>query len=264
MIHLPAQLVRLAVRVLAVVSLVAVVWVIVGAIWFPFWWYRVFWEAKVISPAYLKDGWVYLLDYETLLLIVICASGIGLSVVIHLFRNRLRTLLDRWAPLTIAVAVFLTCGVALVLRMTQWERAWMLRVSEDIEAKGEHAESLIENMWQPPTSITAPAVFQYLDEVRTQALYSEIEAEFPEKQRTISSERSGLVSLGVGDSKAEGSGKTTETSSYKRQNSSTERKCIELLDFLLKNHRITVPTTVRRWYGAKTKTHNCELGNGNS
>jgi hypothetical protein len=115
---------------------------------------------------------------------------------------------------------------------------------ERVSAIAEAAEA--DKGWTPPV-IETPVDFRYLDKDRISALYSEVESEFPEKERTVSSEHSGDLTLGTAASKAELSGKATQTTSYERQNLSPQRKCINLLNALLPRWKIAYYSTVDEW-----------------
>jgi hypothetical protein len=225
-----ASILRTIRRCFAVILFTLVIWVVTGSIWFPEWWYRFFWNGGLMDSEYWQYGWAYLLNEETVLLIILCTIGIASVVFIRFFSRPLQPKLYRWATLVIAICAFALLTTALVLYKTQSDRVEAENDSDRISAVLEAAEA--DKGWTPP-AVEAPVDFRYLDMDRVLALYSEVESEFPEKERTVSSERSGDIDVGVGNSKAELSGKGTETASFQRQNLSPERKCIDVLNILL-------------------------------
>jgi len=249
---------RFARRIIAVGSIITVVWVAVGSIWFPDWWYEVFWRGQSIYLSDLREGWDELVYRETTLLIVLCAVGIVLSALGYLHKTRLWAVLEAWAFRLALICTFTVLGVALVLLKTPAaERAEARSISE---GRLRAAQMFMDDSYAAPPLVEAPLVFQYLDKTRLSALYSEIESEFPEQGRTISSERSGSLAVGLGNSKAEASGKATETSSYQRRESSVERKCVDLLNFLLSNRKIAYYTTAQEWRGERLARIDRALG----
>lgn len=64
---------------------------------------------------------------------------------------------------------------------------------------------------------------------------------------TVSSERSGDLTLGGGSSKAEVNGKATRTRSFEKGQLLPERKCIDLLNILLPKWKIPYYTTADDW-----------------
>jgi hypothetical protein len=231
-------------RSVAVVFSILVIWVIIGSIWFPDWWYRFFWNAGLMDFEYWKYGWTYLLDQQTALLIGLCLGVIALAALIRRYGRRLLAGFDGWASPLIIICAFTLLSDALILYKTQGERVEAGNDIERVSATLEAAEA--DKGWTPPV-IETPVDFRYLDKDRVSALYSEVESEFPEKERTVSSEHSGELTLGAAASKAELSGKATQTTSYERQNLSPERKCINLLNALLPRWKVAYYTTVDEW-----------------
>ena len=163
------------------------------------------------------------------------------STIVYL-RKRALAILDLWPLRVTLLCVAGVVVVALILYKTQ---------SEHVEAMNlfwttlERPAGDDATGWSPPP-IEPPIDFRYLDGPRISALYSELESDFPEKQRTLATERSGGVTVGVGGSKAEASGKVTETSSY-QQDLTPDRKCVQLLNILLSRRKVPYYTTAADW-----------------
>jgi len=231
-------------RALAIASLLLLVWVAPGSAWFPEWWYRFFWNAGLADGDYWKDALRYLVDSEPVLLIGVCIGVALTAALARHYWHRIAPALDRWAFQVTIVCVLAIPADALILH---GQLAGRMEAQDDIERVSSilQAEEA-DRGWTPP-AIEPPVDFLYLDRDRVSALYSELEAEFPEKERTVSSERSGAVTLGAAGSNAELSGKATQTTSFQRQNLSPERKCIDLLNTLLPKWKIPYYTTADDW-----------------
>jgi len=233
-----------ATRTVAISSLVIFVWITIGAVWFPEWWYRVFWNAKVMDPGYLREGLQYLVDNELVLLICFSVATIATLVVTHFYHRRFLAILDAWALRITLICLGALMVVALLLYRTQSER---VEAMNDIERVSNATQALLQDKGWTAPPIQPPVDFRYLDGPRVDGLYSELESEFPERERTISSERSRSLIFGVGGSKAEGSGKASEISSYQRKDLSAERKCVELINTLLSKQKMPYYTTATDW-----------------
>ena len=59
------------------------IWVLVGSIWFPEWWYIAIWEGEAIHTSYLAYGFSFLLDQERSKLI--CIVLVAALVTVYLY-----------------------------------------------------------------------------------------------------------------------------------------------------------------------------------
>lgn len=100
-------------------------------------------------------------------------------------------------------------------------------------------------------AVQSPIAFLYLDSSRVEALYSQVEPELVEKQRTVATTANGRakVDLQAGAASTElGAEKgKASTSSFTRQDFSPERKCIEVTQFAVSNNRAKYYTTADAW-----------------
>jgi len=93
--------------------------------------------------------------------------------------------------------------------------------------------------------------FHYLDSDRVKALYNEIEQDLVEQQRTVGSTGTVTGKIGgqAGPVEAEigGSKQQNSSSTYQHLEFSPERKCVEVMNFVLKGNESKYLTTSEDW-----------------
>ena len=103
-----------------------------------------------------------------------------------------------------------------------------------------------------PNLIQIPVDFHYLDTSRVNGIYSEIEPELIETQRTVAASKksagSAEVTAGPASLKGEKSSEKQETSKFERSESSAERKCVQLMNYTLQNGSAHYYRTIREFY----------------
>src|SRR5205807_82084 len=105
---------------------------------------------------------------------------------------------------------------------------------------------------KPLHQIVAPIEFHYLDISGVNGVYGQIESDLIETERTISStkKQGGSAELGAGPAtlKGEMTKDNQETKKYERSDASTERKCIQVMNFILKSGAAHYYTTIQDFY----------------
>jgi hypothetical protein len=254
---------RLILRVCAVGGIVLSVWVIVGSLWFPEWWYAAIWRGDFLNRGYLAYGWSYLLDSDRWLLLCMLLIAAVAAMYFYLRRGWFISIVDRVAPPSIIVFTALLAVDALFLHQPKYENKadLMERMSTP------EFQALLDGAWTAkpsPSEIFPPVDFHYLDSTRVNGLYSEIEPDLIETERSISLSKklagSASVEAGAASLKGEAAKETEETSKFERSDASAERKCVLLMNFVLKNGTAHYFTTIRDFYGQRELSRVLEAG----
>jgi hypothetical protein len=104
-----------------------------------------------------------------------------------------------------------------------------------------------------PPHIVPPVDIQYMDKSRVDELFNQIEPELIEKERTVSKTNAAKGKVGAGVSGAvtvEGEVGKTESSksSFERATFTTERKGVELMNYVVDNRQPRYYTNSQRWF----------------
>jgi len=107
-----------------------------------------------------------------------------------------------------------------------------------------------------PRHIPAPVPFQYIDRLRVDELYKQIEPDLIEKERTVATTGSlkgkvGVAVSGALNAEAEARKGISSTSSFARADFSSERKCIDLMNYVLERRSPRYYTDSRSWFRAR-------------
>jgi hypothetical protein len=104
--------------------------------------------------------------------------------------------------------------------------------------------------------VNGPYDFVYVDSERVGALYSQLEPEMIETERTVKKDRGasgkGSATVGPLSGEVEGKNETAESSSYKPAQSSMQRKCVEVMRFLDSKGRIQHYSSSQHWFYKRT------------
>jgi hypothetical protein len=109
---------RLLTRVLAFAGFIAAVWVVVGSIDDPGWWFVAIWGYPLWNSDYFLAGWSYLIHQQKPYLIGICLLFL-LPTLSYSFWARFRVWVDRWASAVAKVCALVLVADAFVLYATQ-------------------------------------------------------------------------------------------------------------------------------------------------
>lgn len=214
---------------------VLTIWVVVGSIWFPEWWYIAIWEGEVINPSYLAYGFTFLLDQELSKLFYIVLFAAIVTVYLYFKRTQFKAAIDRFGVPAIIICFALLILDALYLRQPRFREE--ARLIESISRMNQTMLNIFKP--QEPPQILPPIDFFYIDDARVNDVFGEMEPELIETQRTISSKKklggSASVEMGPASLKGEIAKERQESSKYERSDSSAKRRCIQIMNFVLKN-----------------------------
>jgi hypothetical protein len=237
-------------RAAAVGGSILTLWIVVGSVWFPEWWYAAIWRGDLFSSNYQGFGWSYLLDEERWLLFCLAAIAAAAAMLVHFRPSRFLAIVDRISAPSIIVCVLLLAFDAIYLHQPRFENK-----ADLMEVSPQAFQSLVrglQNVRAAAPEITAPVDFHYIDSSQVSGLYSEIEPELVETERSVSAGKkvAGSASVGAGAAnlKAETSGEHQETSKYERIDATAERKCVLLMNYVLKNGKAHYFTNIRDFY----------------
>jgi hypothetical protein len=208
----------------------------VGTIIFPQWFFGLYWDGKVWDRKYLLDGFYYWwLGHFTLsgLAVIFALAAIWPLVTL---RKRLAPLAARIFCHALFAIIFLCTSAAIIdhkVASADYTR-WHTFADSFVDLKSAIKE--IDHIGAP-SEISEPVDFQYMDRDRVERLYSQIEPDLIEKTRTITGKRQSQASAGVSaGSVTANAGISKESSSvsgFERPAFSPERQCIEVVNNLL-------------------------------
>lgn len=216
----------------------AFLWVIVGSVMYPSWWYEMLWRGEILDPLFISNGCTYLLDNELWLAIAIPILAVISVFITSRVWPRVSRLLDRHGGFMIsicAIGLLLDAGVLYHTQRAQYQAFMSLRDSllEFIDRTAASPENPLSRY-----NIELPVSFQYLESDQITAIYSQTEALLAEREHTISSQDKIDTSAGLGHAplelKADASTQVTKTQSFKSIELSPERKCLEVMKALLR------------------------------
>jgi hypothetical protein len=207
------------------------------------------WRGEMFDPLFIRAGYSYLLDNVIWLLIATPILAAILGLIMRRFWARVSRLLDRHNAYILAFCVIGLLVDAGVLRNTQRVQYQLVMALKDLEMALVDLAIYSVDGALPPSRIETPVDFRYLDRKRAAALYSEAEPLLAEREHAVSLEDRKGARAGLGqapiDLKTETSIAVTESSSYKRIELSPERKCLEVVNDLLKRPSPPYYTTAK-------------------
>jgi len=222
----------LGLRAVALSSLAISVYVLIGSLMFPRWWYGLFWghDARL---EYVKSGTAYLIDHYFRL--SVCIILLFSAAVLSLMQWGVRVFpwIDRFA----GRLVFCT-GLAILLDalfLRRFQRT-AYRTGEAAIARLQTAFEQIVVLLRSGPNLDAPIFFHYLDGPRVEALYSQVaELRLRERSVTLADKRKGKAELRLGPANLgmERGAEGQRTDTLEAPDFSTERKCVELMRHVL-------------------------------
>jgi len=215
----------------------ATVWVVVGSIVYPLWWFEFLLKRGFLNWDLYEYGFTYLFGNVSWLVVVLPLAAVAVCLAFRIWLPKATVFLDR-----LGFYVILCCVIAVSLdvywidrtQRLKYEELWGLRNISDalVQAVTALAESAL-----PPSQIVPPIDVLYADKDRVAMLYSQLEPEFAEKKRTVTSENKDDNSFGLERKPVTvslgGSKQTKQTDEFQRVDPSTARQCVELVNGLL-------------------------------
>lgn len=235
-------------RVLAIGAVVTALYVVIGCCIFSQWWYSWVFEGDFKDWGNTLDAFGTLLDYYFGLVLFLLAAVLVLGLAGNFWRAYLFRVVDRFGGVISFSSVWLIAlAFAIVYHVHH-------RTVPSVGSRFEQVNLLVSSQIQALTSLPVvrpPIDFHYIDTNRVDALYSQLEPELVEKQRTVADTSSGQAKVEVtgGPASIEAGlekGKNS-TSSYSRTDFSAERKCIVIMQYVTDNGRSTYFTNGARW-----------------
>lgn len=218
---------------------------------FPEWFYELIWGRQYVDSGYWLDGLDYWLTDHPFWFYIGVTAAVVLVVLACRRRARFFSSIDRFAWRIIAsslAALVITLLIVRIYATPCLPAGQFYALAYELTLKEVQAVPL------NPT-IHVPVDFHYLDSERVKALYNEIDQDLVEQQRTVGSigKMSGKIGGKAGPAEAEigGSKEQSSSSTYQRLEFSPERKCVEVMNYVLKGNNSKYFTTIDDWLRRK-------------
>ena len=224
---------RLAVVLLALLTL----WVLVGSVAYPLWWFELFFKRGFLRWDLTEYGFTYLFDNVSWLLFGLPVFAVVLSVLAWKAWAKLSSFLDRFGAYVVACCL-IACSIdGFVLNKTQRLQYniydGLLHVGDALA----QASEVLVALGLPPSQIVPPLDFVYVDGTRVASLYEQLQPTFRENERTVTTERKLEGDLDLErkplELKAGGSNSSTEARHFKNVDPSTATQCLDVINALL-------------------------------
>lgn len=243
-------------RVIVGVSATAALYFAIGAFFFPEWYFGIFWGGRTFSGPWWNDAFSYWLDLHTGLLAIYLVLAFVVALAMYSLRRFFLPLVDRFALRLVAgfcMVVLVTAVLDRKYARTSFDN--YMRLDAAMDNLKTVTQQLISMETNEQSDLEVPIGFQYLDRARIDGLYSEIEPELVEKQRTVSATESlnekGKVTLGPAEGEVGAGKQKGATSSFERASFSSERKCIQIMKYALSQKTAHFYTTSGEWFGRR-------------
>jgi signal transduction histidine kinase len=216
----------------AFATVAVAIYVVVGSKMFPTWWYGLFFEHDTRKFRYIREGSRSLLFLYPRLSIKIIVAFFVAIVVGAILKRWLFPLTDRFAARIILAACVAVVADVVVLYLS--EKVPSRRVREGAASLTRAIEAF-QKLGSPvaPPRIESLIYFLYLDEARVESLYTQIQPEWVDKERTVEGSSSVQGKVGVGGIGAEAGEKISEKSSSTRSDLSIDKKCVLLMRYVI-------------------------------
>lgn len=245
--------------------LLITLWLIVGTIWFPMWWYWAIFTGHLSVWGSVVEGFSLLWQGFRVQLFFIAFVVIGGFVGIVKFRNRLSPLATtyRWPLAACCLATILVN----ILILNYSQRPDLPDSSNQIQAMLAQSQALLNLVLdrvgngQAPREIEKPIDFRYLDSKKIQDLYFQIQPTLVEKNRKVSStgktHEGAEVKLGREEVGSLGLDMTQDNekaqiSELTRTEDNSAVEALEVINYCLGNHRVAFYSTEEGWRVAYT------------
>jgi hypothetical protein len=239
-------------RVLAIGVAALTVYVTLGCMLFGEWWFRLLWGGEFNWHYVVADGLKSLLDDYFPQVITIVLAACAVFILGSVFKAAVFRFVDRFAGRMVLTSVILILITALVIYHTEkWQYDLQDSIAIDLMTLDSARKYLAAS--NSPPHVVPPVDFQYIDKSRVDELYNQIEPDLSEKERTVAKTNSAKGKMGVSVSgamtaEAEAGQSESSTSSFARTTFSTERKGVELMNYVVDNRAPKYYTSSREWF----------------
>ena len=239
-------------RFVAFASVALAIYVVVGTLMFPAWWHGLFFSRSQRNGRNVVDGLQYVWHSRLAFNIaVVCVFAIAVGAIL---KRWLFPPTDMFAGQIVITACVVIVVDALLLYLDQ--KVPSRRVMSSV-ASVNRAVNAFHRLGPPviPPKIESLVYFIYLDDKRVDALYSQIQPELQERERTV-----GGSSAVRGETRAGSSGfniagnveKATESkTTYVRSEFSINRKCVELMRYVSDKWPGSYYSSELHWYSRR-------------
>ncbi len=239
-------------RCCAVLSVIVFLYLTVGYLMFPNWFYSLLWERYYRDSDWWMDGLNYWLTKQPFVFYVFITAAVVLLILAYRRRDRFFSFIDRFAFRMIAWSL---AGVVITVLVVRIYGSPYPMTSSTAQFYALAYNLTLKEVQSLPLTIQVPVDFHYLDSERVKGLYNEIEQDLVEQQRTVGStgEITGKIGGKAGPVEGEigGSKQQNSSSTYQRLEFSPEKKCVEVMNYLLKGNKSKYLTTADDWLRRK-------------
>lgn len=238
-------------RVFALGAIAVTVYVTVGCVLFGGWWYGLLWDDN-FNWHYVANGLKVLLDEHFWMAITIVITAFVVLILGSVFKIPLFRFVDRFAGRIVIAASLIVFMTALIVYHSERTHPDLQRAIELSVLTIDRLQKYLAASNAPP-HIVPPVDFQYIDKSRVEALYNQIEPDLIEKERTVAKTKSAKGKLGAGVSgiatgEAEAGKTESDKSTFERATFTTERKGVELMNYVVDNRGPKYYTNSQRWF----------------
>ena len=238
-------------RLLVILSAIFTVYLAIGSWLYGLWFFGLLWRAKFWQFNYWLDGLFSLINNHGHWVITFLIATYALGALIISHQDYLFPRIDRSAWFLISG---FACAIIVISIFVYNQNASTYASLETLDHIGALAKEDLESIESQGT-LTVPAApidFKYLDEPRVEGLYSQLEPEMVESQRTLQDETvlAGKAGLGAGTAANAGvelSRQSRATSSLQRVEFPPQRKAALLVKYLIEKKAASYYSTYDSW-----------------
>jgi hypothetical protein len=224
-------------RFAAVLITLMTLWVVVGSLVYPLWWFEFIFKRGFLNWSMFVYGFDYLLKNVAWLLFAFPVAILVTWVIARKWLPNLTSFLNRFGVYVIVCCTVVCLIDAYELNRTQrftYERTFgVLKIADALA----QAVGALAGLGLPPSRVVPPMDFIYVDTARVAMLHSELGPPLVEKERTVTTESKSDESVGLErkplELKAGGSTGRTEAQKFESVDPSTSRECLDVINNLL-------------------------------
>jgi hypothetical protein len=235
------------VRTSVIVSTIVFLYLAVGTLMFPEWFYSLLWQQRYRDSDYWRAGLDFWLTVEPFWFYVGITALAAALIIAYKRRPAVYRFIDRFA---VWIAAWCIAGVAITTLAVRIYGAKCLPAEQIYAMASELTLKEIGALNLNP-QLQAPIDFHYVDGDRVKSLYNEIEQDLVEQERTVGNagKVEGKVGAKAGAAEAEigGSRQQNSSSTYRRLEFSPERECVRVMNFVLQGNNLKYLRTSDDW-----------------